>query len=749
MQIRVALISATSFLLTNVPSAVAQDQQQAQPAEDAQSGETAPAPPPAEPANAITVTGQRSALRTSIDRLSYDVANDLQTSTGSVADALRNVPGVEVDAQGNVSLRGDGNVTILIDGRPSGAFSGEGRADALQQFPADQLTRVEVITNPNAALSPEGTAGVINLVTKRDRKPGAFGTLRANVGTEDRWSLGLSGSRVGQKLTLSGDVGFRAAGSGDNESLRARAVLDPTTNTFLEQRTEGVSKTTGGGFRSARGSVDYDLNARDRLSGEVSHRGFVFEGEGRETFEADAPPEGFAGASERLTTSEFARLGSEARASFRRRFGDDTSAYNAEDHEFLINLGLEHDENRNDDDELFLDENEQTARRSNSEVLSDEIELKIEYARPLPDAAKMRIGAETELEMNDYDNRVATGDSFDALTVDRALTNQFAYDESVYAVYGTYERPFGKITVQGGLRLEQIEIEIDQKTSDVQRSNDYFRAYPTVFATYDFDDSRRARVSYSRRIRRPDAQDVNPFIVYEDPQNFRQGNPDLEPEITDSAELGYQHRRGQAFYLATLFYRQSSDGITDVVRELGDGVFLTTRENLSESRRAGLELVANGRLSKSLTYNASATALWNEIDAQTSAFAGSRSGTSLGGRFSLNWQPTQNDFLQASGFVIGEQLQAQGVREPTGAVNLGYRRKLNERVSFVFTANNVLDSFSQTTVIDTPTLRERTERNWFTPSAFIGLTFNLGDTAANASRRREPGFEFEGGGGPG
>jgi outer membrane receptor protein involved in Fe transport len=145
-----------------------------------------------------------------------------------VADALRNVPGVEVDPQGNVSLRGDSNVTILIDGRPSSAFRGEARADALQQLGADTIDRVEVITNPSAALSPEGTGGVINLVTKGTRRAGRTGSVRASVGTEGRANLGVSGSYTGQKLTVTGSAGYRKQ-AGEFTDERVRETLDPTT----------------------------------------------------------------------------------------------------------------------------------------------------------------------------------------------------------------------------------------------------------------------------------------------------------------------------------------------------------------------------------------------------------------------------------------------------------------------------------------------------------------------------------------
>lgn len=718
-----------------------------------------PAQPPASNAPApaatqeVVVTGQPSGVRTSIDRLSYSVANDLQTSSGSVADALRNVPGVEVDVQGNVSLRGDGNVTVMVDGRPSGAFRGEGRADALSNFPANQIERVEVITNPNAAMSPEGTAGVINLITKQNRRGGTTGSARASIGTEGRWNVGVSGTKTEGKLTLSGDLGYRANGGvSEGFTIRDRVVGADT----IQTRTTSDSDS-GGGFRNARLSADYDLDKATRLSAELGHRAFKYEGEGIATYETDAPGGGLALAYNRPFEIEFERGGTDLRTSYRKRFGETaaTGSAAAADHELGIDLTLQQNKFTNRSDARFTDQfpaQPESVERFTSEILSDEARLKVEYAQPYEGGLKTRYGYEGAVTVSEYDNFGARGPTFATTTPVAAFTNAFTYDQAVHALFGILERPFGKFTVQGGLRLEQVDIEIDQITAGLQESNDYFRAYPTVFFAYDLADGQRMRASYSRRIQRPQPYDLNPYRVYIDPNNLREGNPNLEPEITDSFEASWQKRAGPTFYLATLFYRQSSDGITDVIQDLGNNIFLTTRENLSESRRTGLEVVANGRLTKTLTYNASATALYNEIDVRSAAFTGTRDGTSIGGRLNMNWQPTANDFFQVSGFWQGDQLQAQGTREASGMLNLGYRRKINDKLSLVLTANNVLDTFKERIVTDTPAFNEITERTFMNPSLFVGLNWTFGDTSGQQQQRRrpqEPGFDYEGGGGPG
>jgi outer membrane receptor protein involved in Fe transport len=163
-------------------------------------------------------------------------------------------------------------------------------------------------------------------------------------------------------------------------------------------------------------------------------------------------------------------------------------------------------------------------------------------------------------------------------TVDPRLTNRFLYDQDVYATYVTYERPFGDFTVLGGLRAEQVEIRTNQLTSAQKDDNSYFHVYPSLHLGYTLSQTQTLTANYSKRVQRPQSQDLNPYPIYQDPKNFFAGNPDLKPQITDSYELGYQYRKGPASYLATLYYRESRDGVTNVVRNLGDGVFLTTRE---------------------------------------------------------------------------------------------------------------------------------------------------------------------------
>jgi outer membrane receptor protein involved in Fe transport len=325
------------------------------------------------------------------------------------------------------------------------------------------------------------------------------------------------------------------------------------------------------------------------------------------------------------------------------------------------------------------------------------------------------------------------------------LNNRFNYDIDVHALFGTYKFGLGKLDVQAGLRFEQVESRIVQVTDSTSFDNDYFRVYPTLHLGYEMSKTDQLRGSYSRRIQRPGAQELSPYTFYIDPQNLRRGNPNLRPEITDSLELAWQHRKKANFYSVTGFYRRSRGGVTDIISDLGGGVFLTTRANLATAERAGVELIANGKFSKTLSYNASATFLWNAIDSNAFGISARRSGTTGTIRTNLSWQPTPKDFFQLNAVYAGKQLLPQGYRRSNAVLNLGYRRKINDRLSLLVTGQNVLDSARQVILFESPTLRDRVSQTGAGRIVLLGIAWNIGGESNR--RRPEPGFDFQQGGG--
>jgi outer membrane receptor protein involved in Fe transport len=699
-----------------------------------------PAPPAAKPAEntvgEVRVEGTAPPVRTSIDRRSYSVANDLQATTGSISDALRNVPSVEVDVNGNVSLRGDSNVTILVDGKPSGAFKGEGKGQALQSLGADRIERVEVITNPSAAFNPEGSAGIINLITKKTAGGvGYTGSVRVNVGSAGRQNVSASGSNKIGKVTLSGDLHLRHE-SQTQDGRDARATLDPATGGFRRsvQATHGTGAVD---IVNLRGGLDYDPDPRTRISVELDYRGFDFKVRNPIVFNEVSPSGVLVRSYDRIGPFTQTRPYLELTVSYRKKWGPD--------HELFASFSRERVKEDRDRPITVINRLPvpgQTFENLVFDGLYWGSDGKVDYSQPFGET-KLKVGYAYERIDNDYDNRGFRGAMAETATPDASLTNLFLFDQTVHGVYATAERPVGgKFTALAGLRVESTEIDIDQATQAITASNDYVRAYPSLHLRYELSDTQQLSASYSRRIARPQPSDYNPFRIYSDPKNFRQGNPALKPTTTDSFEAGYQFRKQGQIYLATGYYREVHDAVNDVTQDLGDNVFLTTRQNVGQSRSAGLELVANGRFTRKLTYNVSGNAFWSEIDGTGLGFgAGKRDAVTATGRANLNWQLTDKDFLQVNGFLNGKRLTPQGYVQPTGMLNMGYRHKFSDKLSGVITAQDVLSTFQQKTVIDTPALKAVQRFEPRIRGVYLGLTYTFG------GRQRDPGFDYGGGGG--
>jgi len=699
----------------------------------------APKPPPkAAPKTVgeVVVTGQAPAVQTSIDRRSYSVSGDLQAQTGAIADALRNVPSVEVDVQGNVSLRGDPNVTILVDGKPSSLFQGDNKGQALQSLPADSIERVEVITNPSAEFRADGTAGVINLISKKAKGVGRTGSMRLTVGDGDRYVASANLGYNSNRLTMTGDLSVRQ----DTQKSRSaddRVQTDPVSGaqTFIgqDQITHILANSV-----NTRFSADYDLTPRTRIGAEA-HGNYTF-------FRVDAPSRftsgdvsgGPADAFTRQLSIHQKRAAAEASVNLRQKIGAEGEFVVSLSHEEIVDPRVRAGHTF---DQVPLATDEFDEQRLDNHLHTTE--LKGDYTQPMADMSKLKIGFDVEYLDNAYRNRGFAGPALGALLPDPTLTNLFLFKRTISAAYVTYEKPIGDLTVQAGLRVEDVRQDIDQATLGQKVENDYLRAYPTLHAAWKLSDSQQLTASYSHRVQRPDPGEFNAFRFLLDPLNFRAGNPNLKPQQTQSFELGYEYRQAPVMLLATLYYRQNRDGVADVLRDLGGGVFLSERNNIAQSRSGGLELVANGRLTRTLTYNLNGNVGWTQLDSLGPLFAPTRSIVAFSGHGSLTWQATADDLFQLNAFMNGKRLTPQGYADPMVGVDLGYRHKLTDKLSIMMTAQDLLGSFRAFQAIDTPVLRERTKTDFDSRAVRVGLTWTFG-----GGRQRDPGFEFQNGAAP-
>lgn len=706
----------------------------------------APPAPPAKPKPAasghtvgeVVVTGQGSGTQIGIDRRSYSVAKDLQAQSGSIADALRNLPSVDVDLQGNVALRGDPNVTILIDGKPSSQFEGDNKGQALQSLPAGQIERVEVITNPSAEFRAEGAGGVINLITKKSQGVGRTGSVKLNAGPRGRINGGIAGGFNSKRLAVTADANIRHD-TQRMDDTEHRQALDPSTVGF--DRIDSVANShLAFNVASAHASVDYDLTSDTRV-GVESHGNYIDFQVGGPTRFTEADPAGVLFADFDRDFGVHQKRGNvEAATNLRRTF-------DGPGHVLTASLGGEITNDtrvRSGETTTFFPAG--VAPQADQQRLNYHFrkgELKADYVRPMGDAVTLKTGLDLELDDNAYRNRGFSGDR-GALAPDTSLTNLFLFKQTLSQAYVTYERPIGDLTVLAGLRLEDTRIRLTQATLGQADENDYTKLFPSLHLAWKLSEAEQLTASYSHRIERPNPLQFNAFPLLLDPLNLRAGNPRLKPQETHSYELGWQRHDGATTLTATLYDRKNFNGFADVITSLPGGRFLTTSANISKSRNAGLELVASGRIGKALTYNLSANAYWTEIGPQPLGIPESRSAFTGSGRGSLNWQVSPDDLIQLNLFFNGRRLTAQGAFEPTGALNLGYRRKITDQLAFVLTAQDVLRTFRFKQVIETPRLRTVESAMIDTPVVMAGFTW----TFAGQPKKTEPAFDF-GAGAPG
>jgi outer membrane receptor protein involved in Fe transport len=680
------------------------------------------------PTKPIVVTGEKRPYGSSIDRRTYSISSDLQAATGSIGDVLRDIPSVDVDLQGNVSLRGDPHVTILVDGKPTSLFSGPGGGQTLLQVPASQYERVEVMTNPSAAFGANGSAGIINLITRKNRANGATGSLRAAYGTRGRRKAGASFTEKIGKLSLNLDATWRG---------------DPQYTTDIsrfEDRSTDVSSrevTKGDGdlhLWTASVGADLDLAASNTLSAEIHRTDFLFHSDMKSQL---VGTDGFDAVVRRFERNGFFlqnRFDTEGSLSFRHDTngkGDDYSA------------SLTYESTRNVDQERF----DNSSILPPSPDLFDNVsrfarlhrlEAKADYDEPHDDGSSLQTGADLQVDSDRFHDFGGFGPTAeDAAVPQPAFTELFRFNRTVAAAYGLYEQPLGNLAAQAGLRVEAETRRSGEVGAPASSRNSSARFFPSLHLEWKLDKEVSLKGSFSTRIERPDPTDFDPFRRFVDPFHVDAGNPYLKPQTTVSFEAGVERKKNKSLDIATLYYRRNRNGVTDIAEDLGGGVLLTTRENLTGSTQLGAELVVNGPLTKTLNYRLSGNVYRLTIDAANLGF-GRRSAIVESGKAGIDWQPGKKDLAQVSISLAGKKLFPQGTEDPMLLVNLGYRHQLDRRLFAFITAQDALHTYKRHASVSTPTLIEHAYDSSKTQAAFVGITYNFG------GKSREPAFDYSG-----
>ena len=677
----------------------------------------------------VEVSADKSDYINNIDKKVYNVEKNIVNTGGTATEVLQNIPSVTVDIDGKVSLRGSANVTILVDGKPSG-LTGSDRQAVLQQIPAFSIDQIEVITNPSAKYDAEGQAGIINIVTKKDKLKGINGNLALGAGTHDKYNGALGLNNRTSKYNIYTSYNYRHE---ERYSSGESTQHNLAPSSYTTTSSDGSSRSD---FQSGKLGADLYLNNYNTLglSGTLSRR-------------KESRPESIMYRSldnEQVLLRSFTRDNYsmdknntvEGAFDYKHSFPGtkkeltmsgnySTNLRNAESHYsnslFRLN-GIPYQLNATDN------------HFTTSVVQAD-------YTQPVKDKAKFETGAKSTFRTNDNDqNAQGYNSSSGSYVNDARFSNHFIYHEKVYALYTTYTGRFWKFDYSAGLRGEEAMTDGESRTGNAGSfTHNYFSLYPSATLKYKLKSFTDIQLSYSRRVNRPNIYVLNPFVDYSDSLNIRKGNPYLQPEYINSFDLSYTNLVGNLSLSASLFYRHS-DNIISMYRSFNGqtGVSTIQFQNFSSSDNIGLEGVARYQAGKIGNIMGSLSAFRNKINAANLETDLQSSSISWNARMFGMIKLFKGTTLQLVGFYLAPIVMPQSTFRGMSGIDAGIKQEIWKGKGSL--TLNVTDVFNQrkfyitndTDIYTYEAFRKRESR-----VANLTFTYRFGTTESNLFQRKK------------
>ncbi len=554
----------------------------------------------------VTVVGKSRLVENRIDKMIFNAEKDVSSQGGVATDVLKKVPQVSVDADGNVQLAGSSGIRFLINGKPSSAF-GSNIADVLQSIPASQIKTIEVITNPGAKYDAQGMGGIINIILKNNNTKGYNGNISVSAGTRNEnasVNLNMRKNTFGMNAFFSGNKRLRSAASSNNHRVTTDSnlvsILDQNSNSHFDRQ----GYQTGMGF-------DWTYKKFNSFSGNLAFNFFGFNGQG--STEQDLQPNKTGGLPSILSlinsNNQYRYRGVNGSLNYKRTF-------KKEDQELEASISLDKGKNdgRNNSEQfLFPQDSLFYGIRAVNPGITHETVVAVDYTQPIASDVKLGIGSkgtfytiDNSAAVNSY--QPATGNYIPS----SFLSNSLSYRQHVYAGYAELTFPVAKLfDVKIGSRYERTEVNAYYSQAGKVDVPGYNTIVPSIFLSKKIGESQVIKLNFSKRINRPDYEDLNPFVNTADPKNLSTGNPYLKPEIGYRYEVGYSRDLGKAGSLsANLFYRINEDDIQPYVvyypsYTVGDSLYtnvsVNTRSNIGREDNAGLNVFADVKVNSKLS----------------------------------------------------------------------------------------------------------------------------------------------------
>jgi len=684
----------------------------------------------------VVVEGKAEQMVLELDKRVFNVAQDLSNTGRNASEILDNLPSVTVDVEGNVSLRGSGNVRILVDGKPSGLI-GIGDTDGLRTLQGDVIERVEVVTNPSARYDAEGSAGIINIILKKEKKSGLNGSFTANLGVPENYgaSVNMNYRKSWVNFFVNYGINYRNT-PGRGNSYQEFNLPDTS---FITRREN--NRIRGGLSHNVRVGTDFIINEYNTITASLLYNT----------------------SSQNNNTDTWYRDFTSADVLFNRTLRTDREledeqnleyevyykrTYEQKGRELSATVQFRESGEIEDAEQNELEGIENLTPSLFQRSLNDENErqwlIQADYVHPFGENAKFELGMRNTLRNIDNAFMVEElNQETDIWSMLPNFTNTFDYDEYIYAGYGIISNKTGKWSYQGGLRVEATDIGIYLLETNERTDKNYVNFFPSAFLTYAFSRENQLQASYSRRINRPSFRSLNPFFSFTDARNIRTGNPDLDPEFTDSYELGWLHNFKTGNVYLGAYYRFTDQVVARVSRVEEDGITYSRPENLSTENSFGIEINGSKDITDWWNINGNFNFFRSITDGEAYGIDLSADTYATSARFNSKWDIPNIFEIQLSGFYRGPQLAPQGRRLAYYSIDLGATRDILNKNGTL--ALNVRDLFN-TRVFRFEafgdTFFQDTEFQWAVRQVTLSFTYRL-----NQRKMRQRGGRGDYGGG--
>ncbi len=719
----------------------------------------------------VQVTGLRSSMKLEVDRKSFDVSQLISAEGQDATELLDNIPSVEVDNDGNISLRGNTSVEIWINGKPSGLNS-DNRSTILEQMPAESIERIEVIDNPSAKFSAEGSAGIINIVLKKERAAGYYGSVRAGGSTNKGANTAVTFNYNSSFIDVLANIGYRHRSSKGHVQSEQNNYDDGELTGYNNYDT--YNHRQGNSLFSRLGATLH-LTKQDDLS----LTGMFMKGGNRNTSETPYYYGSYAedGSTydnyvlNRTTTAPGSMLMMHGEIGYTHEF--------AKDHRLDFNFSA--NKWKNDDNSFYRDFTDYSAMETPQpsvytwqyrpqNISNRSFELKLDYENQITDKLKIESGynwnaSHENTPQYSYEAAGQDGskpDIFDSTDPDddysqyeeHSFFNRFIYDLNVHALYATVSYNFGKFGLMGGLRGEYWHVntqsldweqEYGITAAEAPFKKDYFQLFPSLFASYQLTPNDQLQLNYTRRLRRPWGGQLNSFRDTRDATMISFGNPLLTPEYSNSFSFNYLRTWTEHSMLLSLYYRPTSDVMQKInYRDLDEDIMYSTTMNVAKSTSAGAEITVKNRLFKILELTTNVNAYYYKLD----AFAYEVNDQLVEGeaqtRFTWNMRIQASVLLpygisvQANARYNSRRAITQGYRPAMCFMDLGIRKSfLNKMFTLTINCRDLFDSRAWKSVTESDTYWRHQVNRRNSRNISATLTWNFGNQKTKKRGRGE------------